>query len=135
MVRWVVRYGDHGDCALAAISLACGITYEVALTAALGVTDAPYAGMFWRDIRRTVIKLGFKVKTIPFKQLDFTDEELTGILQLSKTGDAEDHVVYLWRGRIIEPKADRQELWDDPEMFFSHYGYRVARLLQVVRHE
>ena len=136
VIRWVSRSGDHDDCAVAALALACGVTYELALKVALSTApELLNGGMRWGHIRRTAQRLGCTVRTMQFEQIDLSDESQAGILELDRKGEPATHVVYLWLGRIIDPKVDRRELWDDPEMFFSHYGYTVGRLLVVTRED
>lgn len=135
VIRWVSRSGDHDDCAVAAIAMACGATYEVALQACFAVAPKVLnGGMRWGEIRRAVIALGWVTRTLPFEKLNL--EEGTGILELEPIQDDKvNHVVYLWEGHVIEPKFDRQELWDDANMFCSHYGYRIGRLLTLKRED
>lgn len=135
VIRWVSRSGDHSDCAVAAIATACGVTYEVALQACMQVAPAVLqSGMRWGEIRSAARCLGYAVKTLPFERIRLDDFETTGILEvesIQKGAQEFRHVVYLWGGRIVEPKFDRQELWEDPEQFLNHYGYRVGRLLML----
>lgn len=129
VLYWNPRSGDHGDCAVAAIELACGITYERALEVCLSVAPKLLSdGMLWGQIRRAAQKLGFRVKTLRPGNYDLDDDETTGILDLE--GDqTEGHVVYVWAGRIIEPKFDRRSLWVDSGMFLKHYHYTAGSLL------
>ena len=136
VVRWTARGGLHGDCAIAAVAMACGVTYETALVAACTICRNPLVkGMTAAQLLRAARALRCAAEWTVFERIHF--EDATGILWLQSTqlGVKEDHVVYLWGGRIVEPKFDRQELWEDPEQFFSHYGYRVARMLTVTRNE
>jgi hypothetical protein len=132
VIRWVSRSGDHGDCAIAALAVACGVSYEVSLQACVAVVPAALQdGMRWLGIRKAARHLGYAVQTLPFERIHLDDDETTGILEVEpiQRGAKEWHVVYVWAGRIVEPKFDRQELWEDPEQFLNHYGYRVSRLL------
>jgi hypothetical protein len=117
---------------VAAVATACGVTYEVALQTCTEVSPGVLqSGMQWRDIRRAVKRLGWASKTVPFRNIRLDDFETYGILEVEPTqrGAKDRHVVYVWGGRIVEPKFDRQELWEDPEQYLNHYGYRVDRLL------
>lgn len=123
VIHWSPRSGDHGDCAVSAIELACGVTYERALEAALAlVPDVLTRGMTIGEIRCTVEALGFEVR---WRRSRYDLHDDTGILSV------DNHVVYLWEGRIVEPKADRRQLWLDPEQFLHHYHYTVSGLLVV----
>lgn len=133
VIRWVHRSGDHDDCSVAAIALACGVTYERALAAVLVFEPNVLAGgIQWVNLGKAVRSLGHKTKVLPFEKIDLSSDGLSGILELEPVQSPKyTHVVYLWKGRVIEPKADRRELWEDPEQFFNHYGYRVGRLLTI----
>jgi hypothetical protein len=126
VVRWVSRSGEDPDCAIVAISLACGATYDAVLAEAIQVTpDAVSRGMNWRQIRATVKRLGF-TSTLK-RKYDLEDD--TGILDCKR--GREEHVVYLWEGRIIEPRLDRRALWKDPDAFLAHEGWTPGMLLTV----
>lgn len=129
VLRWSPRSDGHGDCALSALSLACGVTYEVALAAALKVDSAILtAGLTMREIQRVLRKLGFKGQYARRVDLD----EGTGILSVSQPHvEGSGHVVYLWEGRIIEPMHDRQQLWLDAASYLSHYKYKAEWLLVI----
>lgn len=126
VVRWVSRSGEDSDCAIAAIALATGETYDAVLSEAVQVrSDAVTRGMVWRDIRAVVARLGFTSKL----RRKYDLEEDTGILDCKR--GREEHVVYLWEGRIIEPRLDRRSLWRDPDAFLSHEGWTAGMLLTV----
>lgn len=128
VVRWVGRSGEDGDCAIAAIALACGATYEEVMQAAtLTNPTAVTRGMNWRDIKATVVKLGFSYRM----RRKFDIEEETGILDCKRK--REEHVVYLWEGRIIEPRQDRRSLWLDANQFLVHEDWKPGMLLTVER--
>jgi len=109
------------------------MTYEATLQVCSIVAPTVLVdGMRWQEIRSACQRLGHDVKTLHFERIRLDDDETTGILEVEQTQKGAQgyrHVVYLWAGRIIEPKVDRQELWEDPEQFLNHYGYRVGRLL------
>ena len=139
VLRWSSRSGDHGDCVVSALEIACGVSYERALQAATAVCPNVLSeGMFWTEARRAARRLGFRSKVLRAGRFDLDDA--TGILHVYQPGGKpgwptrarnSSHAVYLWDGRIIEPKADRRQLWRDAEQFLKHYGYRAGSLLVV----
>jgi hypothetical protein len=113
-----------------AIALATGCTYDVVLGEAVRIAaDAVKRGMIWRDMRRTIAALGLS-STLRRK---YDIDEDTGILGLKRERGKEEHVVYLWAGRIIEPRLDRRGLWMDPSAFLANEGWVVTTLLVVHR--
>lgn len=133
VLRWSPRSDGHGDCALSALSLACGVTYEIALAAALKVDpDILIAGLTMREIQRVLRNLGFKGRYA--RQVDL--DEGTGILSVSQSHvKSSGHVVYLWEGRIVEPMHDRQQLWLQAAAYLSHFKYKTEWLLTVKEDE
>ena len=130
VLRWTPRYEqDHGDCAVSALSLACGVTYENALAATLKVApDVLISGLSWDEIRTAAKLLGVTPRLL--RRGKYELDEATGILNIIQPSVKDsDHVVYLWAGRIIEPKSDRRQLWLSAEQFLSHYGYRARSLM------
>lgn len=125
VVRWVSRSGEDPDCAIAAIALATGETYDAVLAQAVQVRPDAIRGMNWRDIKATVHRLGWQYQMK--RKYDVAAD--TGILDC-KAGRKE-HVVYLWAGRIIEPRLDRRSLWADPVAFLEHEGWTAGALLTV----
>lgn len=123
VVRWVSRSGEDPDCAIAAIALATGQTYDAVLAQAVQVRADAIRGMNWKDIRGVVARLGF---SSALKRKYDLDED-TGILDCKR--GREEHVVYLWAGRIIEPRLDRRSLWADPVAFLEHEGWTAGMLL------
>ena len=124
VVRWVSRNGEDGDCAIAAIALATGASYEEALAAAVKVQEAAVThGMVWRDIKATVRRLGFSCQA----KRKYNIRSDSGILDC-KAGRRE-HVVYLWAGRIIEPMLQRRTLHLDPEAYLKGEGWTAGMLL------
>jgi hypothetical protein len=135
VIRWSPRSAGNGDCVVAAIEIACGITYEQALEAA--VRQCPRKvmqnGMFIKETRRTIHSLGWKTK-LRFK---FDVDEDTGILfvdqpQYGEEGSCE-HAVYLWEGRIIEPQNARRQLWLTASAFLAHYKTKATHLLEIYK--
>lgn len=135
VIRWAPRSQGHGDCAIAALEIACGVTYEQALSAALQVSTLVLTdGLNWPEIQQVALLLGFTGKRI--RKFDL--EEDTGVLNVWQPGvgrAASDHVVYLWEGRIIEPSSDRQQLWLNSRDYLSHYHYTHGALLVLKRDE
>jgi hypothetical protein len=119
VLRWSPRSQGHGDCTVAALELACGVTYETALAAALAHDpDVLRTGMLLRHVCGAAKLLGFQAEI----KRKYSLEDNTGILSVHQPrhrGSA--HVVYLWEGRIIEPMDERRQLWLDAEQFLKHY--------------
>lgn len=129
VIRWSPRSLGHGDCTVAAIELACGVTYETALSAALGAEPQVLTkGMNAKQIRVAMGFLGHKIRVRT--KYDLTED--TGILAVTQPHVKDSgHVVYLWEGRIIEPKNDRQQLWLDAQLFLTHYRYVADYLITI----
>lgn len=133
VLRWVPRSDGHGDCAVAALELACGVTYESALAAALKVCPTVLVdGMTTPEIIRSARRLGYASRAIYKYDID----EDTGILVVDQphVEDAE-HAVYLWEGRIIEPMNARQQLWLQAKDYLAHYHYTAGQLITVTRRD
>lgn len=134
VLRWSPRSEGHGDCAVAAIELACGVTYETALAAACSTCPSVLQeGLSWSEIRRAIHTLGYKTSL----RRRYTLDEETGILNVYRIDHVEtsSHVVYLWEGRIIEPMDARRQLWLDADQFLHHYRYQAGSLLVISRPE
>lgn len=132
VLRWSLRSGDVPDCVVAALEMACGVSYEEALAACLGADpDVLTHGMYWRETKKAAKRLGFKMSVLARGRYDI--DESTGILHVyqPRKMHSTSHVVYLWDGRIIEPKSDRRQMWRHPEQFIAHYGYRSGSLLVI----
>lgn len=129
ILRWAPRSEGHGDCAIIAIELACGVSYETALAAALTLNGGVLIqGMMVSQVKSVCKSLGCKVVA---KRVFDVDED-TGILMVDQPHVADSgHAVYLWEGRIIEPALD--QLWLNGSQFISHYKYRAELLLVVTR--
>lgn len=125
-VQWVNRSGQDYDCAIAAIMLACGPSYNAVLAEAIRIQpDAVKRGMNWRDIKATVHRLGWQYRMR--RKYDLTTD--TGILGV--TGFQGDHVVYLWAGRVIEPRPDAPGHWLYARKFLDSQGWTAGMLLTV----
>lgn len=136
VLYWSPRSGEHGDCVVAAIELACGVTYEVSLTACAKVKpEVLKLGMTWGETKKTLKALGFVSKLVPASRVDL--EEGTGLLHVytPKKMSTTSHAVYLWEGRIIEPMSNRRQLWLSAKSFLNHYRYKAGGLLVVEQKE
>ena len=127
IVRWAPRSRGHGDCAVAALEMALGITYENALQAALIVRPAVLGeGLNASQLKKAAKLLGFAFTL----RRTFDLDEDTGILGIEQNGyDDAGHAVYLWEGRILEPMSGREQLWLHPQEFLAHYHYQANWLL------
>ncbi len=128
VLRWSPRSDGPQDCAVVALELACGVTYEEALAAAIkAFPDVIHEGLRWSEIKAAATLLGFKGRL----KRSFNLEEDTGILNVWEPDSkiVTDHAVYLWEGRIIEPRNDRRQLWLSAEHFLLHYKYKTGHLL------
>lgn len=136
VLYWNPRSPEHGDCVVAALELACGVTYETALAAAVQVCpNVLTEGLTWPDSKKVAKKLGF---TSVIKKADsFECDDSTGLLHVFIPGQREksSHAVYLWEGRVIEPMAARRQLWLDCSAFLTHYKYRAGSLMVVTPKE
>lgn len=130
------RSPGHGDCVIAALALACGVTYETALASAAQVNPALLKkGLSWPETRKVAKKLGF---TSTIKKSDsFELDDSTGLLHVYVKGQMEksSHAVYLWEGRVIEPMNARCQLWLDCSAYLAHYKYRAGSLMIVTAKE
>lgn len=128
VLRWEQRAQGHGDCTLAALSLALGVSYENVLATA--VTVAPTVlqeGMTLKEMCKVAKNFGVKAKMYRKYTLD---DDTTGILSVKQPhvkGSA--HVVYLWEGRVLEPEHTRAQLWLDYRDYLAHYKYGHDGLL------
>lgn len=137
MIRYVQRSGDHGDCVVAAISMATGATYEETLTACtLNAANVLRDGMTTAQILRTIEDLGFtprhvKIPKAKRAQADFIemieDEEMSGILCVQSGHDH--HAVYVWLGRVIEPRREKQALWADISSYLESDGWKPTEFI------
>ena len=130
VLRWSPRSQGHGDCAIGAIQLACGVSYETALAAAITFEpEVLVEGLLIKEIEKTIRLLGFDVRRR--RQYDLNED--TGILSLDSRSAG--HVVYLWEGRILEPDSHLSSLWLDPRAYLTHYRYKAGVLIEVTRKE
>jgi hypothetical protein len=130
VLYWHPRTPEHGDCVVAALSLATGVTYETALAEAARLqADVLKTGLTWHETRKIAKKLGFKSMIERAGKFDL--EEATGLLHVYIKGQMKtsSHAVYLWEGRVIEPMYARTQLWLDASAFLAHYKYRAGSLM------
>ena len=132
ILRWSPRSRGHGDCAVSALELACGVSYETALAAAVTVNLTVLGtGLTLPAMRQAAKLLGFKVR---FHRAFDIDED-TGILWLVQAvSENGDHAAYLWEGRVVEPMQGREQLWLSARAYLAHYKYTVQGLLAVEEH-
>lgn len=134
VIRWEQRSQGHGDCTIAALSLALGVSYENVLATA--VTIAPCVlqeGMFLRDMCEVAKAFGFKARLHRKYTLD---DDTTGILSVAQPHvRGSGHVVYLWEGRVLEPEHTRAQLWLDYRDFLTHYKYEHDALITLKQKE
>ncbi len=128
VIHWSPRSGDHGDCAVVAISLATGYSYEETLSACLATCPEVLGnGMNVSQIKGALRELGFKAKARRKYDLD----EDTGLLWVEDPA-GEGHMVYLWAGRVVNPgKSDRTALWLDPEEYLLAGDWTADVLITV----
>lgn len=127
VLRWVHRSGDHGDCAVVAISLATGYTYEETLAAAISVhPQTLHDGMSTNAVKKTLAVLGFKSRV---RKKRFDVDEDTGLLWLTDPkGDG--HMVYLWAGRVINPNnMNHSALWLHTDDYIKEGKWQVDCLI------
>lgn len=143
MIRWTVRSGEAGDCVVAALCSATGKTYEEVLTAAtLNAPNVLRDGMTTPEILRAIVDLGFHHKHVKVPkgkraQADFIemleDEEISGILTVKSGRDH--HAVYVWAGRVIEPRRERQAMWLDISSYLESDGWTPTEFITLKEEE
>lgn len=128
IIRWSPRVRGHGDCALCALELALGVSYENVLAAAITVNPTALGtGLTIPQMRKTAALLGF---TLAMRRKYDVDED-TGILCVDQPQYPDAiHCVYLWEGRVIEPGRD--QLWLQASAFLAHYKMIAGPLVVVV---
>jgi ABC-type bacteriocin/lantibiotic exporter with double-glycine peptidase domain len=120
VVRIVYQSGVDHDCAIATLAMLCGATYAQALAAYRQPLRIVKHGAHWFQMREAAKRLG--VKTRVTRRFDIDED--TGILCVRKP--KEEHVVFLWEGRIIDGNG---EAWLMPVEYLDTYGYRPTSLL------
>ncbi len=130
MVKWTSRSSEHGDCAVAAISLATDVSYEESLAACLAVKpEVLHRGMTVNEIRGALKEMGWTCKKRA--KFDVADPTLDGLLWVEdKKGEA--HLIYLWVGRPIDPShRGMSTLWLTLPIYLREGGWK-ARYLFVI---
>ncbi len=123
-IRFVKQTGYHGDCSISALGMLTGTLYEDVLIAAASVNPTVLqTGMTWPQMRKVASLLG--VVTRLARKYDITED--TGVLNVVRGKD--DHVVFLWEGRIIDGNG---EMWIAPDGYLKQYGYTAGALLIAV---
>lgn len=127
VLRWIPRNAENADCGITVLQLACGLTYESVLTEAVKIHPHPVtAGLYLTEVIDIARRLGYKIT----KRLTYDIQEDTGILSLLGTRKKQEgHVVYLWKGRIVEPVD--HTLWLDPDDFLKFNKYRATALFVI----
>lgn len=138
VIRWSPRSDANGDCAVAALEIACGVTYEVALAAAITFEPEVHKnGMTIAQIKNAAKLLGW---TTRYRKKFDLDED-TGILDVEEVGEDgktkpdTGHVVYLWEGRVIEPAAWARQMWLSAEDYLAYNRFVALGLLTLKRME
>lgn len=99
VLRIVRQDGVSTDCAVASLAHFLGVSYAEALAAFPRPDRVVRAGAYMTEI--VTAALAFGVKTKLRKRYDLDED--TGILHVS---GADEHLVYLWAGRIIEGNGE-----------------------------
>lgn len=122
-IKAVRQNGFNRDCTIATIATYACVNYEEALAACVTVNaQALDIGLTWAEIRRACDLLGLQCV---LKRRGYYDiDEDTGILNVKRR--QEDHVVFLWAGRVLEGNSEQ---WLDPEEYLTHYHYKPYSLL------
>lgn len=122
MIRWVPRNPENGDCGIVALQLACGLTYEAVLSAAIKVAPRVVEkGLSMTNLQRTARTLGYAGRWR--RKYDINAD--TGLLYIETKQNG--HAVYLWSGRIVEPRD--QSLWKHPADYLVHEKAKAGSLL------
>src|SRR5687767_12875175 len=96
LVHVVKQDGDLPDCAVAAVAMLCGVTYGEALAAFPEPDRVVKAGAYLTDMQDAAAKLKINTRVRRRFKLDVD----TGILYLA--GKTENHVAFLWAGRVVD---------------------------------
>lgn len=113
-----------GDCAICALSMYLGTSYENVLGAAVSTTKKSrihHLGMFTRQMKRTAKKLGVKLDLK--RRVDMENDE--GVLAVRDDKNELEHAVLLKAGLIFDGDGT---VWE-PETYLAHYHYRLLSLL------
>lgn len=122
VVRIVRQDGTLPDCAVASLAHFAGVTYGEALAAFPRPDRVVKTGAYLTELAAAARKLGIKTKSR--KRFDIAED--TGILHVS---GPDEHLVYLWAGRIIEGNG---ECYLDPHDYLRVNKYSPQSLLMRV---
>lgn len=122
LVRFVPQNGDDNDCSVATLATLCGVTYSQALAAFVEPVKVLRRGAYWKDMQTAARRLGVKTRVVRNGRFDIQCD--TGILCVRKP--KEEHVVFLWAGRIVEGNRD---LYLCPYNYCAVNGYTPKSLL------
>jgi hypothetical protein len=123
LVRLVKQDGISPDCAVASLAMLCGVTYGEALAAFPKPQRVMQVGAYLTEMAGAAKRLNVKTELKRTFELD----EDTGILHVSSRKD--EHVVFLWAGRIIEGNG---ECWLHPGSYMKAHKYKPKSLLSLV---
>lgn len=123
LVRIVKQDGVSPDCAVASLAMLCGVTYGEALAAFPKPQRVMKLGAYTTELVAAAKRLGVKTKLR--RTFDLDDD--TGILHVSRRID--EHVVFLWAGRIIEGNG---ECWLNSESYLKTNRYKAKSLLALI---
>lgn len=132
MIRHVRQEGTHGDCGIATLATYLGVTYEEVLIEAAKVRrNVLKVGLHWKDMIKVAERFQTTLVVAKFDADDLDD--ITGVIGLkrmnpdsSATQLTQEHVVYLWLGRIIDGDGDH---WADPEDYFKTTNFEMTGVL------
>lgn len=134
MIRHVRQSGVHGDCGIACLATLLGLTYEEVLIQTAKVRpNVLKQGLHWTDFVKVGKKIGVSLAVVHLSLEDL--EDATGVLGLKRMNPdhnakamTEEHVVYLWAGRVIDGDGAH---WLDLDDYLKHYNYEMTGLLTV----
>jgi ABC-type bacteriocin/lantibiotic exporter with double-glycine peptidase domain len=121
IVQIVVQRAE-GDCAIAALAMFLGFSYEDVLAAAVTrektrtTPKVHRRGMFTSEIVKTAKRLGVALRSTS----KFDPETANGLLGLVPLDDTQpEHIVLLREGLIFDTDGC---CWE-PDVFYAHYRY------------
>lgn len=115
------------DCGVCCFVMLCGLSYEAALVAMVGVDEKLATnGLYFTQIKKAAQKLGIKLKSLPRGRYDLSDA--VGILSV-KFRDKTEHAVVVFRGCVIDPEGG--VVWDDVLEYIEHSDVKLGSLLIV----
>lgn len=119
----VWKQRSSGDCALVALAMYLGVSYEDALGEASQIADKPHRkGLFLDQIERAASALGVELKRK--RKVDFDNDHGILVVTCKKNREFKDHVVVLRWGLLFDTECD---VWE-PDAFLEHYDAKPATL-------